>query len=410
MVNAVPDSPALQFTVEEREQATLRFSEASAFTEVLPDVPLDFTVTYFDEGTRVQLITSQFSIQPDGDFTAVVTGTLDSPRLILIDNSPVDFADDTDESEIQFAHAATNGPDTVDLFINEQGVASEEPHSVLGFGEATAVETLPADVETEFKVRSPGETEDLWSSGPFAFSAATRQLLLLVDYFGPGDSPVRMLAIGQNGARTFPDEDLPAALRVANMIPDRGPLDVTVAGNAVAESLDFTGVTDHVELTSSGELTVRVTPTGQPDTIVFEGDSQVVTGQFQTLTLSGLDTETEVAMSEDNARRLDLGATLSVTHSSPAVADETLDVYLLEQGEEVSDTAPDVALDFLVTGTILLDAGTFDLVVTTSESDDIIFGPQRVDLVRNGIFKVFIHDTAGGGTPVEVTLEDDFVN
>ncbi|MEX2488576.1 MAG: DUF4397 domain-containing protein [Pseudomonadales bacterium] len=405
MVNAVPDSPALRFIVEEREEATLRFGEASQFAGVLPDVPLDFSVTYFDDGTSVQLITDQFAIAPDGDFTAVVTGTLDSPRLILIDNSPVDFADDTNESEIQFAHAAANGPDSVDIFVSEQS----EPNSVLGFGEATAVQTLSANVEAEINVHSPGETEALWSSGPFAFSAATRQLLLLVDYFGPGDTPVRMLAIGQNGARPFPEEDLPAALRVANMIPDRGPLDVTVDSNLVAENIDFTDVTDHIELTS-GELPIRVTPTGQPDTIVFEGDSEVVTGQFQTLTVAGLDTDTEVSVSEDNARRLSLGATISVSHSSPGVEDETLDVYLLEQGQEVTDTRPDLSLNFLVTGTVLVDPGSFDLVVTTSGTDDIIFGPQRIDLVRNGIFKVFIHDTPGGGTPVQITLGDDFVN
>lgn len=405
MVNAVPDSPALRFTVQEREEAVLRFGEASAFVETLPDIRLSFSVAYVDDGTRVQLISDEFTIQQDRDFTAVVTGTLDNPRLILIDNPPIEFADDADQAEIQFVHAATTGPETLEVIINN----GAEPAATLGFGEATGIQTLPGGEDSVFTLRAPGDTTNLWSSGSFAFPSANRQLVVILDYFGPGDSSIRMLAAGETGAIRFPEEDLPAAIRLANMIPDRGPLDISVAGNTLAENLSFTGVTDHVQL-APGELAVQATPTGQPGRLVFEGAFQVARGQFQTLTLSGLDTDNSAAVSEDNNRRLPLGATLSVTHASPSANPEGLDVYILAQDESVANRSPDARLEFLDTGTLLTSPGTYDLVLTIAGTDDIVFDAQRIDLSGSGIYKIFVRDTSGGGTPIEVTLEDDFLN
>ncbi|MFD1568600.1 DUF4397 domain-containing protein [Halolamina litorea] len=65
-----------------------------------------------------------------------------------------------------------------------------------------------------------------------------------------------------------------AMVRVAHLSPDAPNVDVSVDGTAVLEDVPFGTVSDYLAL-SAGEHTVVVTPTGQPDTVVFEGEVTV---------------------------------------------------------------------------------------------------------------------------------------
>ncbi|NIQ93175.1 MAG: hypothetical protein GWN87_02380, partial [Desulfuromonadales bacterium] len=81
---------------------------------------------------------------------------------------------------------------------------------------------------------------------------------------------------------------------------------------------------------------------------------------------------------------------------------------LLEPGDTVSDQSANARLFYLDTISLSFIGGARDLVLTPAGTEEIAFGPQRLDLTNGNLYQLFITDSAGGGLPIEVVLEDDF--
>ena len=57
---------------------------------------------------------------------------------------------------------------------------------------------------------------------------------------------------------------------------------------------------------------------------------------------------------------------------------------------------------------IEFDPGSFDLVVTTNNTEDVLFGPQRLDFEANQIYELILTDAEGGGAPMQAIYLDGF--
>ena len=65
-----------------------------------------------------------------------------------------------------------------------------------------------------------------------------------------------------------------ARVRAAHMSPNAPNVDVYVDGDAVLEDVPFGDISGYLEL-DAGTYTVEITPAGDPDTTVFDGDVSV---------------------------------------------------------------------------------------------------------------------------------------
>jgi hypothetical protein len=77
-----------------------------------------------------------------------------------------------------------------------------------------------------------------------------------------------------------------AAVRVAHMSPDAPNVDIGVDGSTVLEDVAFGAVSDYLAL-AGGSHTVTITPAGDPETVVFEGDVTVEAGTAYTVAAAG---------------------------------------------------------------------------------------------------------------------------
>lgn len=402
VVHAVSDAPVLQFIVDERPEANLRFSETSGFINTLPELPIEVRVVYFVDRQPVTVASTEITIKQNHDVTVIAAGTLDNPRLITTDNGLPEFDPEATTAEIQFVHGATKAPDALNFSTDQTDALT------LSFGDTTELIDIPADTTTGFDVSDANDTS-LWSASA-TMTASTRSLLLLIDYFGPGNGTVRLARISEGGTGNFAS-DHPSAIRIANMLPDRGPVDVMFGTTVLAQAISFGETGEFVNI-PAGQHDVRVTLSGQPENAIYDDAYLISAGLFQTLTVTGLGENISSRLSPDDFRQVPIRLTLNVTHAAPSANPDSstasLDFYLLEQGDTVDSRLPNAALSLLSTSTVFVLEGTYDMVITAQGTEDILFGPQRVDLVNDNLYRIFLTDTPGGGTPIQVVLEDDF--
>ncbi|MBD3647193.1 MAG: DUF4397 domain-containing protein [Pseudomonadales bacterium] len=408
VVHTISDAPSLQFIVDERPEVNLSYGESSGFINALPELPILVQVVYYQERQPVIVASMEVTIQQDHDFTIVASGTLDNPRLTTIDNPMPEFEAENTTAEIQFVHAASGTPDALTFS------AGQSATTTLGPGDTGELVTLAGDSEVNLDV-SDAAANSLWSTTT-TLGPSTRTLLVLIDYFGPGGGDVRLIRVTGSGAGLFPS-DYPSAIRVANMIPDRGALDVTLDGTiTLADAIAFgnAGGDSYVNV-PAGEHTIRVTLAGQPDNIIHEVSYLITGGNYRTLTMTGLADSISSRMSTDDHRwrQVQVRSMMNVTHASPSANPEhtsnAVDVYFLSGAETVAGRPPNAILGILDTSQLIMPEGTYDLVVTNQGSEDVLFGPQRIDFGPGGLYRIFLTDTTGGGTPMEIILSDGFV-
>ncbi|HKJ59737.1 MAG TPA: DUF4397 domain-containing protein, partial [Halobacteriales archaeon] len=131
-------------------------------------------------------------------------------------------------------------------------------------------------------------------------------------------------AVGQEDADTTteaPDQDS-AFIRVAHVSPDAPPVDVYVDGEQILADVPFGAVSDYAEFPAD-TYNVTITPAGDNETVVFEGNLTLEARSVSTLFASGEVSENatqpfEPVLFEDDAfRPAENESAVSVAHMSP---------------------------------------------------------------------------------------------
>ena len=116
------------------------------------------------------------------------------------------------------------------------------------------------------------------------------------------------------------DDGSTAHVRVAHLVPDAPAVDVYVDGSEALSGLGFRDVTGYLPV-PAGERTVRITPAGEPNTTVFEGDASLDAGRTTIAATGELDEngyELEVRSYDDESGLHDPSkALVRVVHASP---------------------------------------------------------------------------------------------
>jgi hypothetical protein len=408
VVNLIPDSPQLTSYINESIIGSVNFRSSTAFDQILPQVQVRFTVRYVSGSQIVEMFKDEpLYLDLDEAATIVLAGTMANPQILSFINPP--RADvPTDELELQFGHAASN---------------FDAPVSVTVLKDAATVQTLSldfADISSRSQL-TPGDfrilvhdqaTNDLlWDSGDFSLSGGVRGFVVLSDYFGPGTSPVRMLSVGTNFTTTFANEVLPASMRFVNLIPDEGPVDVYIDDVLTFSNVSFRELADYT-IAGDTSTDIRITPFGDSATTLAEGTELAVNnGFYHTLAATGVGGTNELQVYTDDLRRVATRVLLTAVNGAPS--NGNFDIYILSETETVDNFGPNISTLVQIplensSRSIPVREGSFDLYVVEAGTKNVLFGPDRADLVNNGLYTLFLTDPAGGGDGVEVLYADDF--
>jgi hypothetical protein len=419
IVNAIPDAPRLATVVAGSNQSTLNFTESSPFSGVLPSLPRELSVIYAGDGQTETLLSREITVADNEQRSLILAGTLDSPVVIDILNAPL-TANTNNFAEITIVHAANSYPAEVGFILVQDGNFSTATTTLLGqFTPSLALNpTLGAGYEL-FAVRTlpaagavPADADILWRSGIFNLPANTRPLLVLMDYFGPGGQTVKVNSITQQGTLPFASDNTPAAVRVVNSLPSQGPIDVFLNGSLFLANPAFGVVNDYKLTDFPGTPTFRVTPAGDPSTVLLEITPPVSKGNFYALAItngSGDNTSFAMALYLEDNRAIPSRMVITGINTAPG-APALLDYYLLESGQTLDSTNPVSFNNSLLSNTsFAVLPGDYDLVITETSNKTALFGPLPVNVVNNAVYRFFITDAAGGGAPIQVVLADDFL-
>ena len=406
VVNTISDSPGFNVDYETQRIGFVNFSESTAFTQVLPDVTRTLEVSTISEGQLVPFIHEDIRIGIDHLTTVVIAGTMDEPILIVVDDLPVDFPEDNTLAELRFIHTAQSLPSSVDFHLTAIDAAVGVPLINLSLNETSGIIEFENNSESRLQTFIPGQPDPFWDSGSFPIPASSRPLLILVDYFGPGDNEARVISVSAVGTSTFPNEELSSSRRLANMIPDVTSVDIYFDDDLIGEDLLFGDISgfEHVE---DGIYAVKVTTANSVDDVLAEGTYTTAPGEFQTIITMGTDGARSTVTTNDDFRRITDRATMAITNSSPAAG--PVDVYVMLPGRSVDDNFPGIRdLNFPGHSNLRLVDGIYDVVLTEAGTKTILFGPERLPFESRGLYRIYIADSDGGGEPVQFILGDDF--
>lgn len=403
--NALPDSPALVVRFEAQQLGTANFRQSTPFTQVIPDISRTLQVNSLGTNAEQAVLATSLAVPLDTFTTAILTGTVANPEVLEINLQQVALGDDGNAAGVRFVHVASNATDRVIFTLSRDDTEFEDITATIQRNQFSQLRAAEAGTDYRLRVLRAGNNEILWDSGAFTIAASSRPTFVLTDS-EIATSGVRVSTTATQNTTRFPNEIGNGLVRVGNMIPDRTAVDIYINDELVGEDLLFGDLTDY-RATPSGSNTVRITTANDPSDVLSRAPFELNVGQARSTIAVGLDDDTNTLIATENVRRLARNGVL--TFSNASLSTGAVDVYMLLPEQTVNSVNPTrQGLNYRISSTLSFPANTFDLVLTEAGTANTVFGPQSITLAPRGLYRLFATDSAGGGTPTDVVLEDDF--
>ena len=406
-VNAVPDSLPLDVFVQNTAFARVGYGFAQSPTPIAA-LNLRLDVRFTDSAGTANSVLQAGAVQVNAnrDTTVFIAGELADADILVVRNELADIP--AGEAEFRFVHVGTRRND-VELFLTapNDDLAGAMPRATLDFRETSDLLRVPAGMY-RIRARAVGAPDILFDSGAFNLADQSRRIFAVIDYFGPGDSPLRVIRIDNVGAGVFAAEAFPSSARLANFVADTttvdGSLDDGVAPTAI-DDVPFPSVTDPVVLAATS-YDVTVIADNDPGNMVYQANQSLVSGESHTLVLAGTAANAiRARWVRDQTRPIASEASLDVVHAAPA--EDSVDFYLVEVGAGVSGNTPLFrALPPLASAELQITPGSYDVLFTRATTTDVVAGPVTVDLAARGLYGIYSHEAAGGGAPLEILFDE----
>jgi hypothetical protein len=303
---------------------------------VLEDVPFGTTSDYLEvpSGERTVEITpagdrdaAVFSggvtVEADTAYTVAAAGEVGDDADQAFE--PIVLTDDTSDpgdetARVQLLHASPDAP-AVDVTAG-----GDTLFDGVGFGADGSVEVPAGEYTLDIRGDTEGNDGDVVASFDVSLDGGEVYRAFAVGYLTPDDDPADtafdlLFARGETMTDTEAGGET-ARARIAHMSPNAPDVDVYVDGSAALEGVPFGTTSAYLDL-ASGDHTVRITPAGDADTSVFEGDVSLSAGSEYTIAAAGevgddADQAFEpIVLTDDNSAPGDGAARIRAVHASP---------------------------------------------------------------------------------------------
>ncbi|WP_425461900.1 DUF4397 domain-containing protein [Natronosalvus hydrolyticus] len=182
------------------------------------------------------------------------------------------------------------------------------------------------------------------------------------------------------------DDATDADVRVAHLSPDAANVDIWIDGEAVLEDVPFRAVSEYLEL-PTGTYEVAIAAAGEPDTVVFEEDLEILEGAFTVAALGELSEENQPFAPDvfaDDVSDPGDEARVRLVHASPDAP--AVDVTV---GDGDTVLYEDVA--FGETASVEVPAGSYTLEVrpATADNDGDVVATFDVEPAAGNVYTAF---------------------
>ena len=412
VLNAAPSFGPLGFRREQitqqNQQRNLTYKESTSYT--YDQDTYDFFVDDNPPGVFNAIQVARFTkeVRPETVYTFVLTEAAGAIEPVILEQPKP--ATTSAEAHIVLLHAGEAQP-PMDIYLVPAAMAPAvigPPVASLSFGQSSAPRTIAAGDYVLTATTSGDPTSVLLTSTQFPLAAAASSALVIVDGAEQGIAPFGVILLGQAFGELI-DQGTQAGLRVINGATDGAARDVAINDQftpPLFAAVPFATPTDY-KLVAPNNLTVNVTPPGNPGVLELTATITPSTNVKHTLLFSGDAGALTYLIAADDGRRIDAEA--HVRFYNVATQFTFLEFYIVEPGiTDLTNVFPIVTLGAPgISQTIPFPPGTYDLFLRPSGSTTLAAGPVTFTVDGGGIYGLLSvngPDTASAG----ILYLDDF--
>ena len=395
-INANPTSPEIGFFIEERTLDGMTY-KAMTTPRDWDDLEYTFNFEYRPPGvgaTNERAASRFLKVNVDTEYTFLFWGDLDNPTITVWEKPEREF----DGSETVFELRIANTSPTlgnVDVYVALEGVAPVlgEQLATLGPGEISD----PADIETDQYTISVTPAGDpltvLFQSDPATLIERQSNLLAIFDGDADDPGPVVARIYNQSGATIFlSDPRFPPTVRFIHGTMNLETSDIyddEAVSNRIFAGLAFGEATGDIDV-AIDNIPFTLTAENNPGAILYEQNYLTIGGTRLDIHLYFIGDEIVSSAPAISRRPVETEASLTWFHS--ADNHEIVDLYVVDRGETIDEAVPRQIglLRGLLAPVLVLDAGSYDLYVTTAGEETILEGPVALDVARGDVLQAIL--------------------
>ncbi|MDH3863131.1 MAG: DUF4397 domain-containing protein [Gammaproteobacteria bacterium] len=397
MINAIPTSPDIGFLIEERALDAVRYKSNSS-PESWDDLEYTFNFEinrpFENELTR---IASQFlDVTREIEYTFLVRGSLDAAVVDVWQIPERSFSGSETIFEMRVGNAA-DALGLVDVYVGLEGVDPVLGAQVasLAPGEVSAPTDIEEDVYVVTITAAGDPANILFQSVPTRILA--NQSVIVTAFAGDANdtAPVTVRLFNQLGASSaVTDARFPPTARLIHATSDLGTSDVyddAALQNRIVADLAFGDITGDIDV-AVGEVPITATAPGNVGAILLEDTLTTFAGSRLNYYLTVLSDEVVGSQVFVDRRPVETIARLTFFHS--AINHEFVDLYVVDAGTTIDDVFPRLitATYGLQASEIRLDAGSYEIYVTTAGEKTILDGPVSLEVALGDVIEAVLLD------------------
>ncbi len=397
-IHAIATAPEVNFLIEERSLSTLSYRSITA-AQVFDDLVYNFNfdIRFPGDTAPRRLATVSADIQPDTDYVFALTGTVDSPSIVVWETPERSFEEGETLFQSSVGHLAPGSGD-LDVYLAPPGTApaAGQARGTLAFGDMLP----PFDAESGDWVLTVTAAGDpaavLFRSGTQAIEERSTLLFTILDA-DPSVTSQLVVQRSVNGGSPgrLGDSRFPPTRQFFHAASGTAAIDVVADDDFAApivSGLAFGQVSPDVAV-PAGTTTYAVTQAGNPGAILHDEEDSTVANSRSMSFIAGPPGELELVTFATDRRPVPRIAKLRATLVSANF--EEADIYVLESGTDIADASPGFrSMKTLTsTGYLQLAPGSYDLTVTVAGEKTIAAGPLTLDLTGGDIAEFALIDT-----------------
>ena len=406
-IHAVGDISNVSFLIEETVLAVLDYKEASGISEYDDlEYTFRFEVWLPDDTEATVLATQTLNIDPEIEYTFILTGSLADPELVVWQQFGRNWTEELataaeNETEITVSEVSFGSLSAdaglVDVYLEAPGTSplAANPIATIGHSDLqSAIEVPSGDYQLVLTPMGDPATI-IYATDPFSVAAATSNLFTLMDDAGLTAADYSVRWVGGSGQFELFDLHLKSEISVVHAALGSGPIDVVVGGDftdPLVSNLGFAGYSG-ISTIEPGTLNVNVIPSGNPGVFLEEQAFNIGKGSIKRMYMVGFPGDLQAVLIPEDRRALATHAKLRIFQGARRF--NTVDLYIVGTDIDISLIGPSYSF-FLFgssTGLVARIPGEYNIFVTEAGTKNVIGGPYYLDLQASKNSEMVIVDS-----------------
>lgn len=396
-INAIKSSPGISFLIEERQINVVDYKSSSGNNQYDDlDYTFNFEVLFAGDTARTRVASSFLDVVADREYTYLISGTIANPTIMVWEADVREWNDGETVFEARFAHtAAARG--AIDLYFAAPGITPALGQEIgsLSFGEILPIADYPQG-DYVYTITDAGDpTSVIYTSDTITPVEQTSLLFIVFDADESDLAPVSVRFFNAGGSlASLPDVRFDPTMRFFHASTALGTSDIYLQETLTTPLLvshAFGDITGDIPVASDA-YTITYTAEGNSGSILVEHDVNLLPGTHNHYFVVGeMDAFSVVAVIPDR-RSVETIVKFSALNASTNHA--AIDLYIVTADTSITESVPLFFSLALGSGPLAanLQAGSFDVYLTTATEETILAGPIRIDTTVGDVLSVIAMD------------------